>query len=268
MYTQQNETYFDIMEKVESDLKSWLQTKEAKEKHSMIVEAEKVPVTAEDTFNVMSGSLIKRYGHATFDYKLDRYQEELEQLKITAREKVDAFNNYTKELEADERYTETGKVELYRSERKKVEQELKEIGEAQHQLTIEIQSINVEKAKNAWKRLEETMTTDSLSPSDYQYIDMMLSRNDSDEARKALAEKYHYHLVVLDILNADRKWGEKSIHHPLSALSTREVNHLRNGDVMMPELYASSYIHDLLRNLHGKIVHKGDFNGIQEGSLV
>lgn len=208
-------------------------------------------ISDEDTQKFMELTLINKYGKAIYDYKLPRIREELEKLKVKARKEVDEFNAFVEKLGADENYTEKGKITIYQANRKEAERRLKEIGDAQYNLDIEAQEIEVEMAHNAWKLLEEKMTADSISPSDYQYIDMMLSRNSSDETKEQLARKYHYHLMVLDILNADQKQGEKKWYHPMTTLSNHSVNHFRGGDVQVPERFAGTYIHELLKPLQG-----------------
>lgn len=241
MYKQTNKTYADILEKVEAATAQWIIRKKASSLKDDVV------ITDEDIQAEKERIFIEKYGTALFDFKIDSYRKELDDLKIKAREQVNQFNDFVKELEQDDRYTERGKVDLYRVERKKAEESLKEIGEAQHKLNVDIQKIEVESAQNAWKKLESEMTPDSITPSEYQYLEMMLSRNDSDEMRKKLAEKFHYHLMVLEYLNADRKFGEAIINHPLEGVKNQSVNYIKIGDVRLPEVYESTYIHELLK---------------------
>lgn len=225
MYKQTNKTYADILEKVEAATAQWIIRKKASSlKDDVIITDEDIQAEKERIF-------IEKYGEALYDYKLDTYRQELDGLKVKAREQVNQFNDFVKELEQDDRYTERGKVDLYRAERKKAEETLKEIGEAQHKLNVDIQKIEVESAQNSWKKLESEMTPNSITPSEYQYLEMMLSRNDSDEMRKKLAEKFHYHLMVLEYLNADRKFGEAIIKHPLEGVKNQSVNYIKTGDV-------------------------------------
>ncbi len=254
MYTPQNKTYADIMAKVEKATDNWVASKKASSlKDEVVIPAEDIQAEKERIF-------IEKYGSALYDYKLDSYRQELEDLKFKVREQVDQFNNFVKELEQDDRYTERGQIDLYRVERKKVEEKLREIGEAQHNLNIDIQKIEVEAAQNAWKKLEQEMTPNSISPSEFQYIEMLMSRNDSEEMRQKIAKQFHYHIAVLDYLNADRQFGEPIIKHPLEEVKNRSVNYLQVGDVRLPEIYASKYLVDLLRNFKGKIFFEGDYD--------
>lgn len=253
MYTPTNKTYADIMTKVEKATEKWVADKLAPADSN---EDPKTVVTEEDKQEQMERIFIEKYGTALFDYKVKSYQEELDGLKVKAREHVDSFNDFVKELEADERYTERGKADLYRVERKKVEKDLIEIGDAQYNLGINIQEIEVESAQTAWKKLEDEMTPDSISPSEFHYIDMILSRNNSDEMRQKIAKQFHYHIAVLDLLNSEK--GVTPIHHPLESVKNRGVNYIRVGQVNMPEPYASTYLSDLLRNLDGKLFLAGD----------
>ena len=253
MYTPTNKTYADIMTKVEKATEEWVKNKMASADSN---EDPKTVVTEEDKQEQMERIFIEKYGTALFDYKVKSYQEELDGLKVKAREHVDSFNDFVKELDADERYTERGKADLYRVERKKVEKDLIEIGDAQYNLGINIQEIEVESAQTAWKKLEDEMTPDSISPSEFHYIDMILSRNNSDEMRQKIAKQFHYHIAVLDLLNSEK--GVTPIHHPLESVKNRGVNYIRVGQVNMPELYASTYLSDLLRNLDGKLFLAGD----------
>ncbi|HER2439995.1 TPA: hypothetical protein VJW69_000629 [Streptococcus pyogenes] len=260
MYTPQNKTYADILAKVEEATEQWVTRKKASSIKDDVV------ITDEDKQAEKERIFIEKYGEALYDYKLDTYRQELDGLKVKAREQVDQFNSFVKELEKDDRYTERGQVVLYRAERKKVEESLKEIGEAQHKLGIDIQKIEVEAAHRAWEKLEKEMTPNSISPSEYQYIEMLLSRNDSEEMRQKITKQFHYHTAVLDFLNADRKFGDPIIKHPLEDVKNRNVNHIKIGDVRLPEIYASRYLSDLLRNFKGKIFFEGDYDKV-EGAL-
>ncbi|VTT22570.1 phage protein [Streptococcus dysgalactiae subsp. equisimilis] len=260
MYTPQNKTYADILAKVEEATEKWITSKKASSLKDDVV------ITDEDIQAEKERIFIEKYGTALYDYKLDTYRQELDGLKVKAREQVDQFNSFVKELEQDDRYTERGQVDLYRAERKKVEKSLKEIGEAQHKLGIDIQKIEVEAAHRAWEKLEKEMAPNSISPSEYQYIEMLMSRNDSEEMRQKIAKQFHYHISVLDYLNADRKFGEPIIKHPLEDVKNRKVNYIQIGDVRLPETYSSRYLSDLLRNFKGKIFFKGDYEKA-EGAL-
>lgn len=247
MYTPTNKTYADIMTKVEKATDEWVKNKIAngdKEENNVVI-------TEEDKKAQMERVFIEKYGDALFDFKESRLKDELEKLKLDARRFVDEFNGYVKKLEADERYTERGKEELYLAERKKSEKRLLEIGDAQYNLGINIQELEVESANIAWKKLQEEMTPDSISPSEYQYIDMLLSRNNSEEMRLKIAKQFHYHFVVLDLLNAEK--GSDPIHHPLEGVKNKTVDYVRLGQIQMPEVYSSSYLSDLLRNLKGQV---------------
>ncbi|MDG3142564.1 hypothetical protein MKL29_06860 [Streptococcus suis] len=248
MYTPTNRTYADIMTKVSEATEEWVQKKlasaDAKEETATVV-------TEEDKQEQMLRIFSEKYGTALFDYKEKQYTDELDNLKHKARGIVDEFNNYVKELEVNELYTERGKEDLYLTERRKVEKRLREIGDAQHQLEIDIQKIRVESAQTAWQKLESEMTPDTITPSEYQYIDMLLSRNNSDDMRQRIAKQFHYHIAVLDLLNAEK--GVEPIRHPLEESKNNSVNYIRLGEMSMPERYASSYLSDLLRNFRGQV---------------
>lgn len=113
MYKQTNKTYADILEKVEAATAQWIIRKKASSlKDDVIITDEDIQAEKERIF-------IEKYGTALFDFKIDSYRKELDDLKIKAREQVNQFNDFVKELEQDDRYTERGKVDLYRAERKK-----------------------------------------------------------------------------------------------------------------------------------------------------
>lgn len=253
MYTPTNKTYVDIMTKVEKATEKWIADKLAAADSN---EDPKTVVTEEDKQAQRERIFMEKYGDALFEFKVKSFQKELDELKIKARGHVDKFNDFVKDLEADERYTERGKADLYRAERKKAETILKEIGDAQHELWVKIQELEVDSAQTAWQKLQNEMTPDSITPSEFHYIDMILSRNNSNEMREKLAKQFHYHIAVLDLLNSEK--GVTPIHHPLERLKNKAVSHVKLFHVELPGTMTSGYLSDLLRNLNGKVFLEGD----------
>ncbi|WP_228113928.1 hypothetical protein [Streptococcus dysgalactiae] len=93
MYTPQNKTYADILAKVEEATEKWITSKKASSLKDDVV------ITDEDIQAEKERIFIEKYGTALYDYKLDTYRQELDGLKVKAREQVDQFNSFVKELE-------------------------------------------------------------------------------------------------------------------------------------------------------------------------
>lgn len=186
------------------------------------------------------------------------FLKQIDDLKKEAQKKVNAFNEYVTELENNNMYTESARRTLYTDQRSKTENELKEIGARQVDLKNAIVNLTQDSAKKAFENLKRNATTADLQPQDFNYITLILNRDNSFEVRKQLAEKYNYHFAVLDILNAglnkissDNGQGT-FINHPLEYMQNG-LSHTITGlfDVILEA--GSFYNYEILKKLNNQI---------------
>lgn len=185
-------------------------------------------------------------------------KKQIDDLKHEAQNRVETFNIFVAELEKQDLYTEEAKNTLYNEERKKVENDLKIIGNKQMELLNDNVDLTQASAKKAYQELKKGATTADLQPQDFNYITLILNRDNSFEVRKQLAEKYNYHFAVLDILNAglnkissDNGQGT-FINHPLEYMQNG-LSHTITGlfDVILEA--GSFYNYEILKKLNNKI---------------
>ncbi|WP_162012300.1 hypothetical protein [Streptococcus sp. S784/96/1] len=195
------------------------------------------------------------------------FLKQIDDLKKEAQKKVNAFNEYVTNLENNDMYTESARRTLYTDQRRKTENELKEIGARQVDLKNAIVNLTQDSAKKAFENLKGNATTGDLQPQDFNYITLMLDRDNSFEARQKLAEKYNYHFAVLDILNAGLSIsldGQQTVvKHPLENMQNG-LSHTPIGlfDVILEN--GSFYLHEVLRNLHNKLF-SDDYEDVDSG---
>lgn len=206
--------------------------------------------------------LTERFEDYSTKVKRLETQKQVDDLKAEAQGEIDNFNQFVRDLETNNMYTEDAKRLLYKEQYKTADNALKALGEKQRQLLNEIVDLSQTNAKKAYEDLKTHATAEDLTPQDFSYINLMLSRDNSFKARQGIAEKYNYHFAVLDILNAgvSKVRGEnKIINHPLEYMKDG-LTHYGVGYQDFFLQRGGVYAHEVLRKLNNKLFNESSGN--------
>lgn len=210
--------------------------------------------------------LTERFEDYSTKVKRLETQKQVDDLKAEAQGEIDNFNQFVRDLETNNMYTEDAKQLLYKEQYKTADNALKALGEKQRQLLNEIVDLSQTNAKKAYEDLKTHATAEDLTQQDFSYIELMLKRDNSFKARQAIAEKYNYHFAVLDILNAgvSSTNGETQIiNHPLEYMK----DGLSRYGVGYQDFFlqrGGAYTYQVLRKLNNKLFNV-DSSGTKQG---
>lgn len=203
----------------------------------------------------IGNKLIERFEDYPTKVKRLEAQKKVKDLKGEAQQVIENFSNFVDSLSANNLYTDDAKKSLYKEQYKQSEAKLKSIGNEQCQLLNETVELSQNNAKKAYEDLKHNAKTSDLTPQDFNYIELVLKRDNSPKARQKIAEKYNYHFVVLDILNAGvpTVGGEEAfINHPLDYMAKGLPRYgMGFQDVFLEQ--GGVYIREVLKPLNNKL---------------
>lgn len=215
-----------------------------------------------DPWTLLTNELAKKFENPLDGYTNGKRAEEISELENQARTMVSDFNNWVIDLEQNTDYSEEGKYNLYQAKRRETENQLKALGDTQHELQVAIGKTRYNSMEKALATLKSELKPSDLSAGDIAYITSLLEKDNSQQARVELASEYNYHLSALKIINAYRSKNDPNSHeilHPLENQLRSKPSLYRLNDFRMGGM--GYYTHQVLRNLNNKIIHGFETEG-------
>lgn len=212
-----------------------------------------------DRWAIINNELAKRFENPLDSYNLVKKEKELIEIGNQAQAIVNEFNEWVKKLEENSDYTEEGKVKLYNSKRSEAEAAIKNLGDRQHDISIEIGNARYKSMEEALSAIKQNSRPSDLAASDIAYMQTILSQDNSEKTRMELANSFNYHLSALNIINAYRNKKDLNSHeivHPLENQLRAKPSLIRLTDIRINN--TGFYTYQLLRNLNNKLFLSGN----------
>ena len=235
---------------------------------SKIPNASSIKLTGDESLGELRNTVIRKFGSYNENKALDDYEAEYNAVGASGTSIVNNFNDWVRQIEGDERFTEEARITMYEDRRKETAQQLKGIIARQREAVEKSNQLKNTLAERAWQEIQQGEIND-LTTQDYAYIDLMIKQGGD---REAIAKRFNYNPRVLDILNvgataysvagsnkvigSDGQTVERKqlIRHPLEKLLKLQLGDMQNDYMFRdPNNGFGTNINTALKNYQGKL---------------